>query len=178
MCCLDVKVELQAYVDGELSPERVARLEHHLASCDRCRAEVTRLQAVVTALETWPLVVEPADLTTHVMTQVKPCPVLPAFRLRWSDFAISLAAAGLAFVAMLAWRYLTSTSLAYHYYTLMALELKMLRLEGLLAMHRLARAGAPIWGVLSLAGITLIIVLPLAFTMSVRKASPVWESDL
>jgi hypothetical protein len=88
-----------------------------------------------------------------------------------NDFAISLAAAGLAFVAMLAWRYLISTSLAYQYVTQM-----VLRLEVLLAMHRLIRAGAVTWGLLPLAGITPIIVLALARWEP--KVFPVHESDL
>jgi anti-sigma factor RsiW len=117
MRCFDVKVNLQAYVDGELSPEWAALLERHVAGCAGCRTELARLQTAVTALETWPLVAEPVQLTDRVMAQVRPHPVvsaacpeprrrieppaLPPFRLRWSDFAISLAGAGLTFVAML-----------------------------------------------------------------------------
>ena len=63
MRCFDVQMELEAYVDGELSPERTALLERHIAGCESCQAELDRLQAVVAALETWPLVSEPASLT-------------------------------------------------------------------------------------------------------------------
>ena len=167
MRCLDVQMELQAYADGELSPERAALLEQHLTGCDGCRAELARLQAVVAALETWPLVAEPVQLTAHVMARVRPRPALPAFRLRWSDFAISLAGAGLAFAAVLVWRYLASTSLAHLYHAQMVLRLEMLRLEALLLIQRLARTGTVTWGLLSLVGITPIIVLALA----------VWERE-
>jgi len=167
MRCLDVQMELQAYADGELSPERAALLEQHLTGCDGCRAELARLQAVVAALETWPLVAEPDQLTAHVMARVRPRPALPAFRLRWSDFAISLAGAGLAFTAVLAWHYLASTSLAHLYHAQMVLRLEMLRLEVLLLIQRLARTGTVTWGLLSLVGITPIIVLALA----------VWERE-
>jgi anti-sigma factor RsiW len=162
MRCLDVQMELQAYADGELSPEQAALLEQHLTGCDGCRAELARLQAVVAALETWPLVAEPVQLTAHVMARVRPRPALPAFRLRWSDFAISLAGAGLAFAAVLAWHYLASTSLAHLYHAQMVLRLEMLRLEVLLLIQRLARTGTVTWGLLSLVGITPIIVLALA----------------
>jgi anti-sigma factor RsiW len=37
MRCLDVKCDLQAYVDGELGPERIALLERHLANCRGCQ---------------------------------------------------------------------------------------------------------------------------------------------
>ncbi len=167
MRCLDVQMELQAYADGELSPERAALLEQHLTGCDGCRAELARLQAVVAALETWPLVAEPVQLTAHVMARVRPRPALPAFRLRWSDFAISLAGAGLAFAAVLTWHYLASTSLAHLYHAQMVLRLEMLRLEVLLLIQRLARTGTVTWGLLSLVGITPIIVLALA----------VWERE-
>jgi anti-sigma factor RsiW len=176
MRCFDVQVELQAYVDGELSPERAALLERHLADCDGCRAELARMQVVVTALETWPLVTEPAQLTARVMARVRPRPAaLPAFRLRWSDFAISLAGAGLAFGAMLAWRHLASTSLAHLYHAQMVLRLEMLQLKVLLLMPRLVRAGAVTWG-LVLVGCVLVTALALAVWE--RGTSPVWKLAL
>ncbi|NIO67475.1 MAG: hypothetical protein GTN71_00040 [Anaerolineae bacterium] len=162
MRCFDVQVELETYVDGELSPERTALLERHLAGCEGCRAELARVRAVVAALETWPLVAEPAQLTARVMAQVRPRPVLPAFRIQWSDLAISLAGASLVFVAALLWRYLAATDLASLYRMQMSLRLEMLRLEGLLLVTQcLARTGAAIWG-LVLVGIVLVTALPLA----------------
>ena len=85
MPCLDMQMALQAYVDGELSAERAALLEQHLTGCRECQVELARLQAVMTALETWPLVVEPMQLTDRIMRQVRSRPALPAFRFRWSD---------------------------------------------------------------------------------------------
>ena len=172
MRCFDVQVELQAYVDGELSPERAALLERHLADCDGCRAELARMQIVMTALETWPLVAEPAQLTARVMARVRPRPALPAFRLRWSDFAISLAGAGLAFGAMLAWRHLASTSLAHLYHAQMVLRLEMLQLKVLLLMPRLVRAGAVTWGLVLVGG---ALVTALALAVGERGVFPVQE---
>jgi anti-sigma factor RsiW len=184
MRCFEVQGELEAYVDGELSRERTALLEQHLASCEGCRAELARLRAVVAALESWPLVAEPAELTARVMAQVRlrpgvgpsaalpstmlgtgrtgagGSPVLPGFRIHWSDLAISLAGASLVFAATLLWRYLTSTDLAYLYRTQMYLRLEMLRLEVLLLRQCLARTSVATWG-LALVGVALAAALAL-----------------
>ena len=177
MRCFDVQVELEAYVDGELSSERTALLERHFAGCEGCRAELARLQAVVAALETWPLATEPAELTGRIMARVRPRPevgaayaeprqrveplALPGFRIHWSDLAISLAGASLVFAAALLWRCLTSTDLAYLYRIQMSLRLEMLRLEVMLLLTQcLARTSAAIWG-LTLVGVALVTALAL-----------------
>jgi len=140
---------------------------------------------VVAALESWPLVAEPAELTARVMAQVRPrpgvspsaplpstmlgtgrtgagsSPVLPGFRIHWSDLAISLAGASLVFAATLLWRYLTSTDLAYLYRAQMSLRLEMLRLEVMLLLRQcLARTSAATWG-LTLVGVALVTALAL-----------------
>ena len=185
MRCFEVQGELEAYVDGELSRERTALLEQHLAGCEGCRAELARLQAVVAALESWPLVAEQAELTARVMAQVRPrpgvspsaplpstmlgtgrtgaggSPVLPGFRIYWSDLAISLAGASLVFAATLLWRYLTSTDLVYLYRTQMYLRLGILRLEVMLLLRQcLARTSTATWG-LALVGVALVTALAL-----------------
>ena len=177
MRCFDVQVELEAYVDGELSPERTALLERHIAGCEGCRAELARLQAVVVALESWPLVAEPAQLTARLIAQVRQRPgvsaahaeprqrvepsALPGFRIHWGDLAISLAGASLVFAATLLWRYLTSTDLAHLYRTQMYLRLGMVRLEVALLLTRyLARTSAATWG-LMLVGVALVTALAL-----------------
>ena len=162
MRCFEVQAELERYVDGELSPERTALLERHLAGCEGCRVELARLEAVVAALETWPLVAEPAQFTEGVMARVRPRPVVPAFRIRWSDLAISLAGAGLVFAAALLWRYLAATDSASLYGIQMSLRLEMLRLQGLLLVTQcLARTGTATWG-LVLVGVALVTAVLLA----------------
>jgi predicted anti-sigma-YlaC factor YlaD len=161
MGCFEVQAELERYVDGELGPERTALLEGHLAGCEGCRAELARLEAVVAAVETWPLVAEPAQFTEGVMARVRPRPVLPGFRIQWSDLAISLAGASLVFAALLLWRYLAATDLASLYRMQMSLRLGVLRLQGLLLVTRcLARTGTPSWG-LVLVGVVLVTAVPL-----------------
>jgi len=161
MHCLDVQPDLEAYVDGELSLERAAFLEQHLARCDECRAELARLQAVVDALETWPLMAEPAHLKARVMAQVQPHPALPRFRVHWSDLAISLAGAGVVFAFTLLWRYLSPMRQVYLFRPQVYLRLEVLRLEAMLWIQRLASTSAVMWG-LFFAGATLVAVLPLA----------------
>jgi len=186
MRCFEVQAELESYVDGELSPERTALLEGHLAGCEGCRVELARLEAVVAALETWPLVAEPAQFTEGVMARVRLRPVvsaadpelvlskaeghgrrveplaLPGFRIQWSDLAISLAGASLVFAAALLWRYLAATDSTSLYGIQMSLRLEMLRLEVLLLVTQcLARTGAATWG-LVLVGVVLVTALPLA----------------
>lgn len=174
MRCFHVQLELEAYVDRELSPGQAALLEQHLAGCEDCRAELARLQEVVAALETWPLVTEPVGLTAQVMTRVRSRPVmslsamsgavagrplaLPSFRIHWSDLAISLAGAGLVFAAALICRYLNSTDLAHLYRLQMYLRLEMLRLEVLLLTQRLLRTDPMAWG-LMLMGVVLVVAL-------------------
>ena len=162
MRCFEVQAELEAYVDGDLSLERTALLERHLAGCEGCRVELARLQAVVAALETWLLVAEPTSLTARVMAQVRPRPTLPGFRIHWSDLAISLAGASLVFAAALLWRYLAPTGLASLYCTQMYLRLEMLRLEVLLLLTQsLPKIGTVTWG-LVLVGVALVTALTLA----------------
>ena len=179
MRCLDVQVELEAYVDRELSPEQAALLEQHVADCAGCRAELARLQAVTAALETWPLVAEPAQLAARVMARVRPdlaaqaYPTAPRFRIYWSDLAISLAGAGLAAAIALAGYYLAPAGLAYLHHTQVILRIEMLRLEASLLVQRLITTGAVTWGLLSLAGVTLIVALALALWD--RQVFPAWE---
>jgi len=169
MHCFDVQLELEAYVDGELEPEQVALLERHLAHCSDCRAELARLQTVVEALETWPLVIEPARLTNRIMARVSSrsgasavaAPTWPRFRLRWSDLAISLAGGGLVFAAALAWLRLSTTGTAQLQFRQMALRLEMLRLKAQLMMQHLARIDDVTWG-LMLVGGALAAVLAVA----------------
>jgi anti-sigma factor RsiW len=160
MRCLDVQMALEAYADGELGPEQAALLEQHLAGCDSCRAELARAQAVVAALETWPLVAEPANLAARVMAQARLSSALPRFQLRWSDLAISLAGAGLAFAAARVWQRLTLTDMLPMRYPEVYLWLQRLRLEVLLLTRDLALAGDTLhWILLSLAGLAIVVML-------------------
>jgi membrane protein CcdC involved in cytochrome C biogenesis len=100
---------------------------------------------VVTAVETWPVVVEPVDLTARVMARVRVRHIIPAFRLRWIDFGVSLAGASLVFTMLLGWRYLISANSAYLFRMRMALQLELLWLEVLRMAQRLVSTGIGAW---------------------------------
>ena len=48
--CLEIQDQLSAWLDGELTPEVMTLMEHHLAGCADCRRELTRLEALEQAL--------------------------------------------------------------------------------------------------------------------------------
>jgi anti-sigma factor RsiW len=164
MRCVDVRTKLQAYLDGELSPEESVLVGEHLDGCEPCRAEMARLAAVAEALETWPLVEEPAGLTARVMAQVRRRPALPPFRLHWSDLAIGLAGGGAVFAALILWRYLIPAGQSFLYYPDLYLRLEMLRLELLLLVPRLIRAGVFPWGLLVVGVALALVLIPLVWS--------------
>jgi len=160
MGCCDERIDWQAYVDGDLSLDQALSLESHLARCDDCRAELDRLYAVEEAVETWPLVDEPALMTERVMERVRRTrPVPPRFRLRWLDLGISLAGGGLLFAAMLFWRWLVLARLNSFYFP-GGRVLEMLCLEGLLAVRRLLEASVSAWWLLL---VSVVLAIGLVF---------------
>ena len=94
--CAGVRGDLSALIDGELSAERAAVVEAHLAGCASCRAEETSLRAVrrlvrVQAVEDIP------DLAPKIMARVGAGRVqaLDPWRERFRIAAVSAAAAAL-----------------------------------------------------------------------------------
>ena len=176
MRCLDAQTALETYVDGELDPERARNLKAHLAGCAECRAELAYLQVAEEAIETWPLLAEPADLTARVMAQVKPRLEKPRFRLRWSDVAVSLVGAGIAAIALPLWQVLTSTdswaqtllqtqdALRLH-----LLPLEMLQLDITLKLQPLIKSGALMWLPILAGLIFVLVVLPMVWFRSPRR---------
>ncbi|MBN1815138.1 MAG: hypothetical protein JXA14_25115 [Anaerolineae bacterium] len=151
-------------MDKELDSEQIECLKAHLAECDDCRAKLTYLQTAEKALETWPLVHEPADLTARVMAQVKPRLETPRFRFHWSDVAISLAGAALAAAALPLWHLLASPGLSQFLQRtrdilrLQMLPLEMLQLDISLRLQPLIRSGVLAW-LPMLAGIIFAFIL-------------------
>lgn len=56
--CRDVRLEIPAFLAGELDDDTARNLEEHLASCAACAAELGELEAVVTLLTSAPLEAE------------------------------------------------------------------------------------------------------------------------
>ena len=171
MRCHDVQTQLQQYVDGTLEPSLSKRVEAHLARCDKCRTTLAHLQAVEEALETWPLITEPADLAPRVMAQVRSYPRTPRFRLRWTDLILSLtfaaltASGGLVLTALWLWRLRAPTDLsnslqqAIDVMRLQMLPLEMLGLEMSLALQSLFESSALLWTPVLAGAVALIILV-------------------
>jgi len=94
--CSEVRGDLSALIDGELSSERAAIVEAHLAGCASCRAEEASLRAVrrlvrVQAVEDIP------DLAPKIMARIAAGRVqaLDPWRERFRIAAVSAAAAAL-----------------------------------------------------------------------------------
>src|SRR5262249_10515232 len=93
---------IQDWLDGELLPERAARLEAHVAGCAECRAEATAYRALFAELRSLPLLDPRPELFDRIMDEV-----LPQRAPRWvkvvgwtyaSAFAASLLAIASAMV--------------------------------------------------------------------------------
>ena len=172
MRCLDVQSRLDLYLDGALDPAQAEKVRGHLTACVGCRTELTYLQTVEEALETWPLVAEPADLTARVMAQVEPCSQTPRFRPHWTDLILSLcgaallAAAGLAFTALRLWQLPVSIDLglarqhAVDTLRLQTLPLEMMQLEVALRLQPLIESGALMWAAVLTGSVLALILIP------------------
>ncbi len=53
MPCEQYEGDLQAYLDGELAPQRRSDLEIHVGKCEQCREVIEQLRAVSAALARW-----------------------------------------------------------------------------------------------------------------------------
>jgi len=71
MTCTEIYHQLDAFVDGELSPDETRGIEHHLEACPACRARVEQLRAL-TATVRRELRGEraPSDLWARIDTQL------------------------------------------------------------------------------------------------------------
>ncbi len=95
MRCHEVQPLLGDFIEHQLPPETARQVREHLTHCPACQRKCRTLRYVIGALEAFPIVAEPADLTARVMSQIAPRPVLPRFRVRWMDVIASAAGAGL-----------------------------------------------------------------------------------
>lgn len=82
--------QISAFLDGELSPQEVAALEGHLASCGRCVAELEDVQRVRSAVRSLPVLeVPPGLLIDGELAEVVP---IRRHRLVWASAAAVVAA--------------------------------------------------------------------------------------
>lgn len=105
MRCREVQPLLPDLIEDQLPPETARQVRAHLTDCTICQREYQALRDVIAALEVFPIMAEPRDLTVRVMAQIERCQVLPRFRIRWADVIASAAAAGFFLGMMLVpWR--------------------------------------------------------------------------
>jgi len=70
MRCAKATWQLQLYLDQQLPLEEIRVLEMHLSTCPACRAELHALEGVILALQETEQVIEPGNLTAHIMRRV------------------------------------------------------------------------------------------------------------
>jgi hypothetical protein len=151
-------------------------LEQHLAGCESCKAELVRLESVFEALDEWPVMAEPADLTADVMSRVRAHPIQSPFRIGWSYPVAGLAGAVLVFTSLLTLLYLAPPYQAHLLRSHIMLRLEMLRLESLLIAQQLASFDPLAWGMISLSVAALVIGL--IVVMWEAEAFRLWEPGL
>lgn len=70
MHCEQATKKIHLYIDNRLSLNEVRTLEAHLATCSSCCQELIVLEEVSGAIANSASVMEPADLTAHIMRRV------------------------------------------------------------------------------------------------------------
>lgn len=103
MSCRDIRNDLSAYLDDELSPERRERVSAHLESCADCRAELETLRRTVEMVSELPRANAPETLHDRVMGEIRSgaapaaeeAPRVSAARHWWPVAAAILIAVGL-----------------------------------------------------------------------------------
>jgi anti-sigma factor RsiW len=88
MNCREVRPLLGDLIEGQLPSETAGQVVAHLKHCAECQREHRALRQVIAALEVFPVVAEPDDLTERVMAQIPTWRVLPRFWV-WSRGAIA-----------------------------------------------------------------------------------------
>lgn len=101
MRCERAKPLLFWYLEKSLTSEEEREMRNHLRECPLCRKELSYLREVIEAIESYPLVREPTDLTARIMDQIRTAgqPVRPAFRLDWTALILGSGLAALAFLS-------------------------------------------------------------------------------
>lgn len=70
MWCRNVRSQLSAFADGELTPAMTQQVREHLAKCDRCTGEHTALKRLSMLTATIPLEEVPSSLHLRIMTSL------------------------------------------------------------------------------------------------------------
>ncbi|MBI4333877.1 MAG: zf-HC2 domain-containing protein [Chloroflexi bacterium] len=90
--CQEVREQLSAYMDGQLTPSEKGSIDRHLASCQPCQEELASLRATKNVLSLMPSVATPRSFA---IVSYRPARRAPAFSL------LRLATAAAAFLLVL-----------------------------------------------------------------------------
>lgn len=103
MSCSEIRDDLKAFADGELSVSARTAVDRHVSECSDCRGELEEIRRLTTELRAIDTAVPRADLRKRIMAQI-PVPIVepPAFkRSFWKSWwPSSLALAGTAAVIL------------------------------------------------------------------------------
>ncbi|MEA2476496.1 MAG: putative zinc-finger, partial [Actinomycetota bacterium] len=69
--CADRRVDISAFLDGELPSDRTASIAEHLATCDECAAYQARLERIRSSIRLQPADDNIPDLTASIMQRVR-----------------------------------------------------------------------------------------------------------
>jgi anti-sigma factor RsiW len=145
MRCHEVQLLLADLIEDQVPPETGRQVRSHLKHCPICQREYRALRHVIAALQAFPIMAEPTDLTARVMAQIQPHQVLPGFRVRWIDVIASAVGAGLFFGMMLIpWR-LWSASLWTEFSSVLAKAQLFQRLMALQLHQRWPLVADGVW---------------------------------
>jgi anti-sigma factor RsiW len=116
MTCFEYDLQIDDYVDGTLSGERVAALEAHLATCSRCRAVAADFRTLRSTASTLERRTPPPEVWTRVAAAIHESPeqtswlswMAPGFAWR-SVVAAAVIVAVLATGTWFSWREATDT---------------------------------------------------------------------
>lgn len=103
MICTDARGKLDDYEDGLLTEAELHEVELHLAACADCRAEVSRLRALIRRASSVPREMDPPrDLWPDIVDRLAPREGRPPVRRlrRFLAHPVALAAAAAVFVAL------------------------------------------------------------------------------
>lgn len=86
------------YIDGDLSPDAVARVQAHLAECSACRHSYAAMESLVKSLHTMDDIPVPENLAEEVLAAVKRGPQaekrifrLPRILSSWQTYSVAAA---------------------------------------------------------------------------------------
>lgn len=83
LSCTAIEKLLHPYLDGELSPDERAVIEHHVAGCVACRRAFVALERTALAIEALPRLAAPVSLLADTMAAVRAMEHQQASPSRW-----------------------------------------------------------------------------------------------